>query len=266
VAVRHPAVESVLRQRVRYFLRSSWRGRREVASTIDRLSVHGEVLVFGGMLRDLMLRGNAGFDSDIDLVLVGAERDKTAKLLAALSARRNRFGGHRIVRRYWKLDVWHLEDTWAFKNGWIAPASPEQLVNTTFFTWDAAVLSLTTGTLWEHERFEEHVSQRILDVNLTTNPNSRGVTIRALRFVFTYEARMTRVLARYVLDVLEAVEPEALIHLERSSYTAPILSGALVRDMRRHLAEYEAHSAAPLVAPPLYQYGLGLQPLSRHSK
>jgi hypothetical protein len=258
VASRRSSVETQLRDRLRYFLGTPWRGRREVVTTLERLSLYGEVLIFGGMLRDLLLRGNAGFDSDIDVVLVGANHDQVEKALAPLDAQRNRFGGYRLAKRHWKLDVWHLEDTWAFQQALVAPVAPDQLVHTTFFTWDAAVFSMSSGSVWLHDQFQEHVVARILDINLAPNPNPEGAALRAVRAVVRDHARMTSAVAKYVLEAIDESSVESLVQREGSSYADRLLTEPILRDIQKHLRAFVARPVSSPLRPPLYQYSLEL--------
>lgn len=258
MASRRGTIEGQLRERLRYFLGTSARGRREVVSILNRLALQGHVLIFGGMLRDLLLSGNAGFDSDVDVVLAGAEGPRLEQVLIPLEARRNRFGGYRLAGRHWKIDVWRLEDTWAFKHALVVPPEPAQLVRTTFFTWDAAVFNVGTGQLWFHEKFEDHLLRRVLDVNLLPNPNPIGAGLRAIRSVLRYHARMTRSVADYVLEVIKTHGAERLVERERLSYTDPVLTTAIMRDLQQHLEVFVSSSAHGHVEPPLYQYALNL--------
>ena len=77
------------------------------------------VLLFGGMLRDLSLVGNVGFKSDIDLVIDTEEDESLDYLLKTYSAKRNKFGGYRLCLSKWKVDIWMLKSTWAFREGYV---------------------------------------------------------------------------------------------------------------------------------------------------
>jgi hypothetical protein len=258
VASKPSGIEGLLRERLRYFLSSSWRGRREVVATIDRLALLGDVVIFGGMLRDLLLFGNAGFDSDVDVVVVGADKGLLGEVLKPYGAQRNRFGGYRLLQRYWKLDVWHLEDTWAFRQGYVSPARPERLIFTTFFTWDAAAFSVATGRVWLHDNFEAHVSSRVLDINLLPNPNPEGAAIRAMRAVLRHQAGMSRAIADYVFRTISAGRPADLVERESASYTDPLLTVRLVSNFHDRLMKYLTDSSESELSPQPYQYSLRL--------
>ena len=62
-------MEQLLDKKIRYFLNSHHRGRAEVRKTLAELRLHGRLALVGGMLRDIALFGNAGFNSDLDLVI-----------------------------------------------------------------------------------------------------------------------------------------------------------------------------------------------------
>ena len=99
---------NTLKKRVLRFFESP--KRAEVKHLVRVLSKGGEVLVFGGLLRDIALYGGDSFNSDIDLVV-----DCSPAMLfdffekAAPSAKKNHFGGYRVKVGGWSIDVWPIK-------------------------------------------------------------------------------------------------------------------------------------------------------------
>jgi predicted nucleotidyltransferase len=79
----------------------------------------GDVYLFGGVLRDLALYGKKGFKSDIDLVVEGDWSDLVS-YIDHIGARKNKFGGYRLIVGEWPVDIWNAEETWAIKQGHVA--------------------------------------------------------------------------------------------------------------------------------------------------
>ena len=88
---------SDLVKRVQRFLLRERRRDRVLSRLLDRLDSYWDVYLFGGVLRDIALNGISRFESDIDLVCVGAQD------LAGLGVKenefllkKNKFGGFRV--------------------------------------------------------------------------------------------------------------------------------------------------------------------------
>jgi len=161
----------------------------------------GSIAVFGGMLRDLALAPASNFRSDIDLVIsteFSAELDKKVKLLGGV---RNRYGGRRVQRGRWAIDIWALKDTWAFRTGLVPDPSFSQLTHTTFFNWDSIVLSMESGRLWHSEDYFSALENRVLEITLEPNANPSGNVTRALNYL-REGARFGPKLSRYVSEFL----------------------------------------------------------------
>src|SRR6266852_4854476 len=90
-----------------------------------------EMVVFGGVLRDLVLYGPAKRPRDIDIV-VDCSPDDLRSWLSSFPFQETRFGGLRIHFRKWSFDIWPLRNTWAFAAGHME-ATFENLPKTTFF-------------------------------------------------------------------------------------------------------------------------------------
>ena len=178
----------------------------------------GDVAIFGGMLRDLLLEGNDKFRSDIDLVINTDNISSLQRVLAPYSPDRTAFGGYRIALRKWVVDLWPLQWTWAIRSGHVRSDSLSDLTRTTFFNWDAIVYELRSGAIHCAPRYVDELNNRLLSINLAVNPNPEGAAIRALRMAVTKQARLSFVLAEYVADVVESVGVDALLEKEQRKH------------------------------------------------
>src|SRR5438874_13676845 len=97
--------ERTLRQRLYRFLRSGARGGPDVAGLLDYLKPAGEVILFGGVLRDLALEGGRVYPSDIDVVVRTTDKERLGALIRPHRARTNKFGGYRFSVGRWNFDV-----------------------------------------------------------------------------------------------------------------------------------------------------------------
>ncbi|MCQ4262139.1 hypothetical protein CXK91_14730 [Stutzerimonas stutzeri] len=171
--------------------------RSDVANFIGRLSSLGEVLVFGGVLRDIALFGAKKFNSDIDLVVDCSVTD-LSDFFAAENAvfNRNKFGGYRVEVGGWAVDVWSIRETWAFKHGYVLYEGRESLLLTTVMNWDAVAFSFKDKQIISCPAYLDCLRMGELEVVLTENPNQVGVLIRVIRAICDKRAKilMPRVL------------------------------------------------------------------------
>lgn len=227
-----------LRSRVDRFLLSKNYGRPDVRIFLDEVTAIGRAAIFGGMLRDISIMGNLGFDSDVDIVVEVDGTVELQKLAERYSAKRNNFGGFRIRLRKWQLDVWPVEETWARANGHIDNLSIENIYRTTFFDWDAIAFDLQNRSFFAIENYIERINSRVLDINLQPNPNQIGNAIRALRYCEKFDAALTRTMAEYVFDALQNFDAKKLVEYENSAFEKPVLTKEIAERFIHDLGKY----------------------------
>lgn len=231
-------------RRASYFFRSGRRSRGEVASFADRLADLGSVAVIGGMLRDLSLAGNAGFRSDVDFVVDPGSIAEFERLMAALGARRNRFGGYGIALRRWRVDVWPLERTWAAVAGHVEVRRPEDLLDATFFDWDAILYICSTRSVTARPDYFERLERRVLEVNLEPNPNPVGNAVRAIRYARRWNAAFGPRLAHHILRQARDHGWDTLARAERASFGTRVLATIDLEGLGRALRVARDHGHA----------------------
>lgn len=192
-----------LQKRIDRFFDSHKYRREEVRMLIEELNKLGRVAVFGGMLRDLAFAGNNFFSSDVDLVVDFSDTGQLTKVISNYKFKVNSFGGCRVFLKKWTVDIWELKNTWAFKNGHVEPANFQKLISTTFFNWDAIVYMYKERNIFCKENYLRDMNEKLLDINLEENPNNLGATVRAIRFIYYYEARVSPRLSRFIYENLE---------------------------------------------------------------
>jgi hypothetical protein len=113
---------------------------------LENLLAQGNVLIFGGFVRDQIhnvVHGDARSSRDLDLVLQG-------KLgTVPIAGLRNNFGGHRHrIGEGLTVDYWELDQTYAFRQGLFKPRI-ENLPLTTVYTLNACFYDIAGGQLVE---------------------------------------------------------------------------------------------------------------------
>ena len=169
---------------LRFFSEES--SRKDVLIELKPLLEKGEVLAFGGVVRDIALYGGKAFSSDLDLIYTG---DKIFfKNTLKNKAQKNKFGGYRLKTGEWDTDIWHIEDTWAFAHKKACYNNELSLLNTTITNWDAILYSINKNRILCKKNYFKDLSSGYLDLVLEENPNTFGAMIRILRCLILKDA------------------------------------------------------------------------------
>jgi len=199
----------------------------------------GDVYLFGGILRDIALLGRSGFSSDIDAVVEG-DWTNCVRYLDSLGARRNKFGGYRLVVAGWPVDIWNAKETWAIRHGFVQYKGIASLTETTVLNWDAILMNWRTRSFIYRPHYLEHMHARLLDIVLEENPNPLGMATRVFRHLCLKDARQLSIkAAQYLAKCANAYDFNALREQELSSYGNAVIEPAVYR-LFEHLKDYES--------------------------
>lgn len=198
----------------------------------------GDVYLFGGVLRDLALLGQRGFNSDIDLVVEG-DWDNCVNYLESLGARKNKFGGYRLNVADWPVDIWNAEETWAIRQGFVQYKGIASLTETTVLNWDAILMNWRTQMFVHRKNYLEDIKARVLDIVLAQNPNPLGMAVRVFRHLCTKDARkITRRTAVYLADCAKTFSFSEIAASEIRSYGNSVIEAAVYK-LFEHMNDYE---------------------------
>lgn len=178
----------------------------------------GDVYLYGGMLRDLAMFGEKGFNSDIDLVVEG-DWSEAVVALKYLDATQNKFGGYRLDIGGMPVDIWNARDTWAVRNGFVRYKDISTLTDTTVLNWDAILMNWRTGEFIHGKNYFEDMQERVLDIVFEENPNPLGMLVRVLRHLYLKKAKKVRNRALfYLANKTKQYKYEDIVHYEINSY------------------------------------------------
>jgi hypothetical protein len=183
----------------------------------------GSVALIGGAIRDVARAGKRSFASDLDFVVYDTDRDVFAERMQSCGGVRNKFGGYALTRFNWKVDVWHIEDTWAKTAGHVDVVRPHDLLRCTFFDWDSAIYELGTGKLTIPADYLERLRSNVMDVRLEQNPNERGSLVRALRRAALWNVKFGPRLSAFSAKKLRDTAWDELVSLDESAFPGPVL-------------------------------------------
>jgi len=166
----------------------------EANQLIDDLNNIGEILLFGGAVREYIENKFSTIPRDFDIVI---KKDKANfnldNVLNKFNYKKNRFGGYKIKLNSLEFDIWEIENTWAFKNKKVECLEEEyskRLQDTVFLNVDSIVYNLSKGIIY-NDKYNNAMKKRILDVVLYDNPYEALNLFRAIIFKIKYNMKFS---------------------------------------------------------------------------
>lgn len=224
--------KDVLTKRLRRFFEEWPDERIPLLRFIKSIDHSSDLYIFGGLIREVCLHGIPPFKSDVDIVVHVRDRDAFDKALLSYEVKRNNFGGCRIKSSRWMIDLWEIQNTWAFSKGYVRPQGVGSLLKTTFFDWDAALYDLQGSRLYCEDDYFSKISAGLVDINLRNNPNEQGVFVRALRLLVKEHARTGCELSHFIVANYNSMSNADILHYESTNFNSRLLTESLVQSMR----------------------------------
>lgn len=179
-------------------------------------------VIFGGLARDLAVQSGLVQAKDVDIVVPGAEEEDLASFVSPYLRRRSRFGGYVLNIRGWRVDIWTLESTWAFREGLVEPAVVECLPDTTFLDVGAVAIEVNSRVGKARQIYEsgfvDAVERRTVGINLRQNPYPALCALRAIIISRRIEFSLSSELVSYIIEVTNSDGVEGLMEAQRSHY------------------------------------------------
>lgn len=196
--------EAYLRQRVGQFLDRRTRWKRPLIGFLDSIRRHtDDIVLFGGLLRDLMWPQYFQQPRDVDLVVLGLTVHDLETICADFIERKTRFGGLRLDVKGWSIDIWPLQDTWGIQKQNL-PFNFRNLPKSTFLNIEAIATSLWPKQGGGREVFEsgffDALHSRTLELNYRDNPFPELCVVRALIIAAKLDFHLSKDLVQYIVS------------------------------------------------------------------
>lgn len=215
---------SSLRARLNRFLTNHSKKKKPLRAALDRLEEHSWAgVIFGGVLRDLAVFGNSFAPRDVDVVVSGANALELERAYDDIVHHKNRFGGLQLRPKDWLIDIWALQDSWAFKKKLAHPINFDQLVKTTFLNVEAVAVEVASkpGSAREiySSGFFEAIAGKILDINFEPNPFPQLCVVRTLISALRLNFGISPRLGKYLIRNTHGLPVRELVELQESHYS-----------------------------------------------
>lgn len=153
---------------------------------IEELSSCGELIFFGGSIRDLYLE-NKSFNNprDYDIVInTYDENINLEKYFESFKYKKNRFGGYKIEVNSTEFDVWKLDNTWAFNNN-LVEKNESNLINSVYLSVDGIAYNYNKKKLYDSV-LKKTNDQKEISIVLDRNPQKELNLLRGLVYKKKY--------------------------------------------------------------------------------
>lgn len=217
------AKTTLLRERITRFLANHSARKVPLHQALQRIEQKSwSAVIFGGVLRDLLVFGNSERPRDVDVVVRDANFSELELVFRDLIYEKTRFGGLRLRAKGWLIDVWALPDTWAFRQGLMPRVSFDHLVQTTFLDVEAAAVEIAPHRgrprKFYSAGFFEAIERQVLDINLEPNPFPALCAVRSIITALRLDFALSRRLAEYVVRYASRIPIEELTETQESHY------------------------------------------------
>ncbi|NQT03869.1 MAG: hypothetical protein HQ580_17725 [Planctomycetes bacterium] len=175
----------------------------------------------GGAVRDLLLC-NSHTPRDLDIILGYVSRETLASLFSGDVEGETGLGGLKVEVRDWSIDMWPLQDTWAFKKNKISGKGFSDYPKTTFLDMDAIAIELFSTRRQKRKiyskGFFEAISSKTIELNFEGNPAPGKCIVRALQMARRFTFAIGPKLARYMVSYVRRMEIEELAQIYQRRY------------------------------------------------
>lgn len=192
----------------------------------------GNVYVMGGLLREYKDNQKLIELRDADFCLEIEHRDLWEQLLKKISYTTNRFGGYKLNCKGFIIDIWEIENTWAFRTGKVLAEKNEyfaKLPSTVFLNLDGLAYDLIHDE-WNDAIYQKAMKKGELDVVLEENPFVELNIVRAMvlqnKYKMTYSERLKRIILQYVTEQQDWLKQ--LIDIQWKRYNYLVLNEAQI--------------------------------------
>lgn len=161
-----------------------------------------DVYVMGGLLREYKDNNCIKELRDADFSVNIKDRNKWDQLVKDIPNIVNRFGGHKFKCSGFIIDVWDVNETWAFKNNIIEVAADEifeYLPQSVFLNVDALVYDLSNDK-WNDDVYRQAMLKKEIDVVLERNPFVELNLLRAMILKRKYKMKYSEKLASIIWE------------------------------------------------------------------
>lgn len=177
----------------------------------------------GGAVRNMLLCNNS-IPRDLDIILGYVSKKRLETLFPDKVKGETSLGGLKLQVKDWSIDMWPIQDTWAFKNGKFKGNGFSDYPKITFLNIDAIAIQLFSKRRQKREiyskGFFEAIIERIIEINFEENPTPAACIVRALWIAKKFNFLIGPKLSRYMISYINTIEIEELAEIYQRRYVS----------------------------------------------
>jgi hypothetical protein len=154
------AVKEKIIQRLFYVLKEN----HELQELLYNLFVEGTAFIVGGFIRDAILNK---ISRDLDIVVTSSHAKLSDLIFSSgLSFKENRFNGFKIFINDWEIDIWSIEDNWAFRTNVVSKNENkllESIAKGCFYNYDSLVMNINSAKI-NIKHYNKFLETNTLDI------------------------------------------------------------------------------------------------------
>jgi len=165
---------------------------------IYELEKYSDVYFFSGVIRDFFLNKNK--IRDIDIVL--SRKCPIEEIFADSVISKNSFGGYKIITTSITIDIWYLNESWAFKHQRTLDFELEkQIASTAFFNFSAVIFDLKNKNFNHTIHFLRFLRDKEIDIVFQPNQNTKLCVVNTLYYADKFNLKISSKLKKYLTQI-----------------------------------------------------------------
>lgn len=194
----------------------------------------GNVYAMGGLLREYKDHQKLIGLRDVDFCIETEEKDRLQEILSMVNHRKNKFNGYKLIFQEFNIDIWEIENTWAFRTGKVLAEKNEYFVklpSTVFLNLDGLAYDLKHDK-WNDAIYRDAMKKGELDVVLEENPFVELNIVRAMilkeKYHLKYSEQLKRIIFQYTTTNLDCIKH--FIDIQQKRYGYIVLSNEQLKN------------------------------------
>ncbi|RIU93442.1 hypothetical protein [Oceanobacillus picturae] len=176
-----------------------------VSRLFDNLSEYGDLILVGGAVRDFAYQRKP---RDLDII-VDSDFESFDNALKNFTYKKNRFDGYKVLINDLELDIWSIQNNWAFREKILKP-NVKNIPQGAFYNFDSISINLNTGDVYADD-FIKSIRERKLDITLnedyiSLNPSPEVNIVRAFVIKKYWGLNFSNKVSYYINEWLSKVE------------------------------------------------------------
>lgn len=174
-----------------------------VEKMIIELNEHHTTYLFSGILRNYFLE-HYGKPRDLDIVISrNTEYTNLETILQRYGDfKLNAFGGFKLNIKGLSIDIWHIEDTWAIRNGYVKTDSmliEKAVLKSTFFNFSSILFDFKKEKFIYDDSFKNFYETKTIDIVLEENLSELLCLINIIYYAENYQLSLSNKVKIYFI-------------------------------------------------------------------